>query len=155
MKKKMFPILLCILMLGTLCKNVHCSENKQEKFQWNSKSLLIGVNDKATMTFDINNTSITNAYLRMIFTQGFDSITDYSYLYVKLNGDTIATILLNDKQLQLYTLDVKLPIYSIKKGENIIVISMTRIPSQNGAIKTDYYNYLTLDEKTSIYIEYK
>lgn len=155
MRRKIFCIVLCILMLNTTCKNIHSSENNQTKFPWNSNSLLIGVNSKGSMTFKVNTTDIKSAYIELVFTQGFDKITDLSYLYVYLNGMRVSTILLNDKQLQLYTQRVQLPVEYIELGENEIVISMTRIPQKNGVIKTDYYNYLVLSKNTSVYIEYK
>lgn len=155
MRRKIFCILLFILMLSTICKNIHSNENNQKKFPWNSNSLLIGVNSKGSMTFKVNTTDIKSAYIELVFTQGFDKITDLSYLYVYLNGMRVSTILLNDKQLQLYTQRVQLPVEYIELGENEIVVSMTRIPQKNGVIKTDYYNYLALSKNTSVYIEYK
>ena len=155
MRKKIFCILLCILMLSTTCKTIHSSENNQKKFPWNSSGILIGVNSKGKMTFKVDTTDIQSAYIELIFTQGFDKITDLSYLYVYLNGMRVSTMLLNDKQLQLYTQRVQLPVEYIELGENEIVVSMTRIPQNNGVIKTDYYNYLVLSKNTSVYINYK
>lgn len=154
MRRKTFCILLCILMISTICKNIHSSENNHKKIQLNNSDILIGVNSKKNMTFKVNTTDIQSAYIELIFTQGFDKITDLSYLYVYLNGVRVSTILLNDKQLQLYTERVELPVEYIELGTNEITISVTRIPVKDGAIRTDYYNYLVLNKNTGVYITY-